>query len=289
MTDHILSIQSHVAYGYVGNRAAVFPLQRLGFDVIAINTVQFSNHTGYGTWEGDIFSSDHIQHVLNGVEQRLPFHQLKAVLSGYLGDAVLGELVINTVQKAKRENPSLIYCCDPVLGDIGRGIFVKPAVADFFKNNVCQVADILTPNQFELSFLSGQSIQTLDDALKACAILRQQGGPAVILVTSLQRQEAARHTIEMLVSTKTGAWLVATPYLPIDPAPNGGGDLTAAVFLAHYLRTGDPALALSFVASVVFAVYKKTHALHQRELALVAAQDEWVTPQQIFVVTQVDM
>src|SRR3989338_1967688 len=130
MNPHILSIQSHVATGYVGNRAAVFPLQRLGCEVTFINTVQFSNHTGHGRWTGQIFSADHVQDVLNGLWQLGTMDTLDAVLSGYLGAAEIGNIILNTVAALKDKNPHLLYCCDPVIGDEGRGIYVKPDVAE---------------------------------------------------------------------------------------------------------------------------------------------------------------
>src|SRR5688572_24371027 len=122
----ILSIQSHVAYGYVGNRAAVFPLQLLGYDVIAINTVQFSNHTGYGKWTGMVFEDRHIGDIVAGLEENGALDEVDAVLSGYLGDAALGGIVLDAVCRIRAHRPDMIYCCDPVMGDTGRGFFVRP-------------------------------------------------------------------------------------------------------------------------------------------------------------------
>lgn len=272
MQRGILSIQSHVAYGCVGNRAAVFPLQRLGCEVIAVNTVQFSNHTGYGAWEGDVFSPEHIRSVLNGVAARGGLAQCDAVLSGYLGDVGLGEAVLDAVAKVKAARPGAVYCCDPVMGDVGRGVFVRAGVPEFMRERAVPAADIVTPNQFELELLTGRRIATLEEALAATATLRRSG-PALVLVTSLTRRDGADDMIEMLADGPDGAFLIAAPLLPFDTPPNGGGDLTAALFLARWLEERDAAAALEKTAGAVHAVFAETARRGARELQIVAAQD----------------
>jgi pyridoxine kinase len=266
----LLSIQSHVAYGHVGNRAAVFPLERLGHEVIAVNTVDFSNHTGYGAWQGQVFSPDHVRAILDGVAARGGFDRLDAILSGYLGDVALGEVVLDTVARAA---PAL-YACDPVMGDVGRGFFVRPGLPEFLRDRALKLAHLVTPNQFELEFLAGCAVRTLDDALEAAASLRAQG-PKLVLVTSLDRQGAPPGVIEMLLDTEDGAWLVGTKRLDFEPLPNGAGDAVAALFLSHWLTTRDPALALARAASGIYAIFEATRAAGTRELALIAAQDEF--------------
>jgi pyridoxine kinase len=277
----VLSIQSHVAFGYVGNRAAAFPLQRLGHDVIVVNTVQFSNHTGYGAWTGQVFSAEHIAEVLEGIDARHPLGRCDAVLSGYMGDAALGEVVVEAAARVKAANPRAVYCCDPVMGDVGRGFFVRPGIPEFMKGRAVPAADVITPNQFELEYLAGRPVTTLADALAAAAGLRALG-PKVVLVTSLTRTDAPAGRIEMLADTAEGSWLVATPRLPLDPPPNGAGDAVAALFLAHYLQAFVTAAALEQAAAAIYAVFATTHRLGTRELQLVAAQDELVAPLQVF-------
>jgi pyridoxine kinase len=272
MQRGILSIQSHVAYGCVGNRAAVFPLQRLGWEVIAVNTVQFSNHTGYGAWEGDVFTPEHIRAVLNGVDARGGLALCDAVLSGYLGDVGLGEAVLNAVARVKAAHPGAVYCCDPVMGDVGRGVFVRPGVPEFMRDRAMPAADIATPNQFELELLTGRSITTLEDALAATAALRRSG-PALVLVTSLTRRDGANDMIEMLADGPDGAFLITAPLLPFATPPNGGGDLTAALFLAHWSDGRDVAAALEKTTGAVHAVFAETARRGARELQIVAAQD----------------
>ena len=132
----ILSIQSHVAYGYVGNKAACFPLQLLGHEVVNINTVQFSNHTGYGKWQGQVFTAEHIDKIISGLEDLEVLGQCNALLSGYLGDASLGSSILTAYHKIKAVNPGIIYCLDPVMGDIDRGFYVRDGIFGFFNEEI---------------------------------------------------------------------------------------------------------------------------------------------------------
>ena len=283
---HILSIQSHVANGYVGNRSAVFPLQRLGHEVSFINTVQFSNHTGYGQWTGEIFSATHIQDVIDGLWQNNTLQKIDAVLSGYQGSAALGKIIIDTVKQLKHQRTNITYCCDPVIGDVGRGVYVLPEAAAFIKAHAIEVADIITPNQFELAYLTDQKINSLQDVIDACQQLHQRG-PKIILVTSLTRPETVSTTIEMLVSTPDNVWLTATPRFSFTKDPSGSGDATAAIFLAQYLPHHDLVAALEHTTAAIHAIFKCTHAANSYELQLIAAQDEIVTPTQYFKATKV--
>lgn len=277
----ILSVQSHVAYGYVGNRAAVFPLQRLGFDVWAVNTVQFSNHTGYGSWTGEIFSPEHISSVLSGIFERAPVETCDAVLSGYLGAAKLGETILSTVDRVRAARADALYACDPVMGDIGRGIFVQPEIPEFMKSRAVPVADIITPNQFELELLTGESPGDLAHAIEAANKARALG-PKVVVVTSLRTSETPEDSIEMLAVSDEGAWRVRTPMLPLDIAPNGAGDAVTALFLAHYLKTRSTPDSLAAMAAAIFEIVSATLEAGTRELQLIAAQDRFVAPQQPF-------
>lgn len=284
---NIVSVQSHVAYGYVGNRAAVFPLQRLGHDVTAINTVQFSNHTGYGDWEGDIFSRGHLQRIISGLERRGVLKRCHGLLTGYMGDAELSELMVDLVQQIRAHNPQLIYCCDPVIGDVGRGMFVKPAVASFFREHLIAYADVITPNLYELCYLAEKECQTLHDVIHACQQLRTLG-PDVVLVTSLICDQTPENTIGMLVNTEHGSWLVETPRFALEPAPNGAGDVTAALFLAKYMEHQNPMIALKQTAAAIYSVFDKTMHANARELQLISAQQAFVAPESYFPVRVVE-
>lgn len=269
----ILSIQSHVAHGYVGNRAAVFPLQRMGFDVIAINTVQFSNHTGYGHWTGEVFSPDHVAAILGGLEQRGALQNVDALLTGYLGDPAVGEVILSAMP---RLNKDAIWLCDPVMGDVGRGMFVREGVPDFFKSRALPAARIITPNQFELEHLSGITINTMNDVKSACTKIHA-AGPDIILVTSLITDETKDDEIQMLASHKDGShYLVATKRFPLDPAPNGAGDFTSAVFLANILNGHSLEQSLERTSASVFALFEETMKAGTRELAMIAAQNRFI-------------
>jgi pyridoxine kinase len=276
---NILSVQSSVAYGHVGNSAAVFPLQRMGFEVWPVNTVHFSNHTGYGQWQGTVLPAEDVAGIIRGIEDRGVLAGCDAVLSGYMGDASLGEVIVGAVGRVKGLNAKAIYCCDPVMGDAGRGFFVRPGIPEFIREVAVPAADVITPNQFELEFLTGLEVGDLDDALAAADEARRLG-PETVLTTSLRRGDAEADTIEMLAVSGEGAWLVGTPMLALEV--NGAGDATAALFLARLLRGETVAQALSMTASAVYAVLEETHRRGSREIELVAAQEGIVQPPRRF-------
>lgn len=277
----ILSIQSSVAYGHVGNSAAVFPLQRLGHEVWPVFTVHFSNHTGYGAWRGPLLAPDDVAAVITGIAERGVLGQCDAVLSGYQGGAGIAEVILSAVEQVKAANPAATYTCDPVMGNATSGCFVDPAIPPIIREQVVPKADIITPNQFELGFLTDTSPLTLDETL-ASADLARAMGPSTILVTSVL---FAEDTIGMLAVNGDAAWLVETPRLPMKA--NGSGDITAAMFTAHLHETGSPAEALARTASSVYAVLKETLESGERELRLIAAQDAIANPTCEFEVRQV--
>jgi pyridoxine kinase len=277
----ILSIQSHVAYGHVGNRAAVFPLERLGNEVWPINTVQFSNHTGYGSWTGEIFTSAHLALVWSGVKARGVIGDCEAVLSGYMGSAEIGQFVLQAVDEVKAARSDALYCCDPVMGDYGRGFFVAEGIPAFISSQAVRSADIITPNQFEAETISGSVIESVDDAKRACEAIHALG-PSVVLITSFKPSERTNSSISMFLSSKEGFRLVTTPELPVDPPLNGAGDLTAALFLGRYLPERDAVAAFELMADSVFSVFERTYASGSRELDLVKAQEELAVPRRRF-------
>ena len=276
---NLLSIQSHVAYGHVGNAAAVFPLQRLGVEVWPLHTVQFSNHTGYGDWRGQVFGASLIRELIAGIAQRGVLGECDGVLSGYMGGADIGEAILDAVAAVKRANPAARYCCDPVIGDVGRGVFVREGIPEFLRSQAVPAADAITPNQFELDYLSGSASTTLSDARDAVQAVHELG-PRAILVTSLHTAETPADSIDLLASDETGCFRVRTPKLPL--SVNGAGDAIAALFFAHYLRSGRIDQALSRAASAIFGVLARTAELGAREIQLVAAQDEIVNPSRVF-------
>jgi len=279
----ILSIQSAVAFGHVGNSAAVFPLQRIGVEVLPVYTVNFSNHTGYGAWRGPLISPDDVRDVITGIEERGVFPQVDVVLSGYQGGEGIGDVIIDAVARVKAANPSAIYACDPVMGNAKSGCFVAPAIPVLLRERVVPVADVITPNQFELGFLTGTEPDTIESTL-ASADLARAMGPRTVLVTSVERPDRDPGTIEMLVVDDAGAWIVQTPLLPMKA--NGSGDVTAALFTAHYRSTGSAAEALARTTSSVFDLLRTTHESGERELQLVEAQEFYAHPRMQFEVRQ---
>ncbi|MCW5953578.1 MAG: pyridoxal kinase PdxY, partial [Propionibacteriaceae bacterium] len=272
----ILSIQSSVAYGHVGNSAATFPLMRLGVEVLPVLTVHFSNHTGYGAWRGPLLAASDVGEVIVGIDERGVLSRVDAVLSGYQGAEAVGAEILKAVALVKERNPQAIYCCDPVMGDVGRGFYVRPGIPEFMRDQVIPAAQIVTPNQFELDFLTGRETRTLAEVLDAAHALRAVG-PEVVLVTSVVAEGADPETLTMLAVTGRGAWQVVTPRL--ERMFTGSGDITAALFLAHYLSSGgDAASALGETAAAVHSVLRHTADAGSSELALVAAQDEIVAP-----------
>ncbi|WP_449283898.1 pyridoxal kinase PdxY [Leucobacter sp.] len=279
-----LSIQSSVSYGHVGNSAAVFPLQRIGVEVMPVFTVCFSNHTGYGSWRGPLMSGDDVREIVTGIEERGGLEGVDAVLSGYQGGDSIGDAILDAVARVKHHSPDAIYACDPVLGNAKSGCHVAPEVQELIRDRVVPHADLITPNQFELGFLTGTSPDTLDSTLDAVDRVREIG-PATVLVTSVERPERAEGTIEMLAATADGAWLVQTPHLPFKV--NGSGDVTAALFTAHFRSTGDAAAALARTTASVFALLERTLASGSRELRLIEAQEAYAHPDLRFDVRRV--
>nr|WP_227467551.1 pyridoxal kinase PdxY [Nocardioides lijunqiniae] len=277
----ILSIQSSVAYGHVGNSAAVFPLQRLGHEVWPVITVHFSNHTGYGAWRGPLLAPNDVAEVIAGIGDRGVLGEVDAVLSGYQGDPAMGQVILDAVARVKAANSDAVYCCDPVMGDVGRGMFVRPGIPEFLRDTVVPAADVITPNHFELDFLAGTTTTTIDEVLAAVDVVRE-GGPRDVLVTSVLHGDSAPDTLDVVAVSDAGAWAVTTPLLPI--TPNGCGDVTAALYLAHLRTTGSPELALGRTTSSVFGILEATLAAGTREIQLVAAQDAIADPADRFPV-----
>jgi len=276
----LLSIQSHVAYGHVGNAAAVFPLQRLGVEVLPVHTVQFASHAGYGPPQGIVMDAPSIRAVIDGLEARGVLARCDGVLTGYLGSAALGAVVLETVARVRRHNPRAVYCCDPVAGDSDGGLYVAPEIVTFFRDRAIPQAGIVTPNAFELGEFSGRAIETLDHARAAIAGLRARG-PQVVLATSLQLADTPAEMLDVLVADGARVARLRTPLLP--GVLHGTGDLIAALFTAHYLRGGVAERAAEAAVSSVFGVITRTLAEGRTELALIAAQDEFVAPSHRFV------
>lgn len=283
----ILSIQSRVAYGHVGNAAAVFPLQRLGFEVWPVDTVAFSNHLGYKTWRGRTHPSAEVAEVVEGLRLLGLFKTCQAVLSGYLGEAETGAVVREAVAQVRAANPKALFLCDPVMGDRDGGMFVKPGVRETFLEHLLPEADIIVPNAYELEALTDGDATTLDGALDCADRLRAdlkrrrgKGGRrragTVVVCTGLLRRDGPADKIGTLAVADDGAWLATTPFVPMHV--HGTGDTFAALLLGHLLRTGKLSTALGRAVAGLHAVIEETAAADRYELTLIKTQDAMVAP-----------
>jgi len=278
---NILSIQSHVSYGHVGNSAAVFALQRLGCEVWPVHTVTFSNHPGHGGFGGRVVDAGEVASVIDGIARLGALAQCDAVLSGYLGSPETGPVVLDAVLRARKANKAMVYCCDPVLGDADSGLYVRDGLPQFMRERALQAADILTPNHFELEYLSEAKVSTRNELVSALRKLHGIG-PKTILVTSVITSETPSEAVDIVASDGRFVHLVRTPRL--GRTFNGAGDLLAALFLLHRLRGRSAAEALEVSVASVFGVLRRTLEKGARELVLVEAQHELVAPSGSFPV-----
>lgn len=284
----VLSIQSHVAYGHVGNDAAMLPLQLLGIEPVAVHTVQFSNHTGYGEFKGQVFTPAHVQDVLDGLRARGVLARCTAVLSGYLGDAGVGEAILAAVQEVRAAQPGAHYLCDPVMGDVGRGVFVRPGIPDFLRKRALSQASVITPNHYEFELLcGGQPLSTVEAATRAARSMLTQlhhSPSALIVITSLRTDDLPSGqlaTLATLAVTADQSWLVQTPYIDLHPLPNGMGDVFSAVLLGHLIQGRAVPDAVSRAVSTLYALVSRTES-GQRDLPLVASREQIMAPAHLF-------
>lgn len=259
-----MSIQSAVSYGHVGNSAAVFPLQCLGHEVWPVNTVQFSNHAGYETFGGTAMAAADIADIVDGLEARGLFPRCRAVLSGYLGTLENGAVIADAVRRVKQANSKAVYCCDPVIGDSAEGIYVGEGIADFIRTELAPVADILTPNKFELNLLTGRTADSEKELVNNAQTLIAQG-TTIVAITSLVTPQPK--DIATMVVTKDEAWRITTPLLSLKA--KGTGDVFAALLLGHVLDGLPPSKALNKTCSALFQAIEKTSENDAQELLLV--------------------
>lgn len=225
----VLSIQSHVATGRVGNSIVAFALQRLGVEVWPVHTVLFSNHPGHGPFRGKTRAPEDLSEIIDGLNDHGVFSRCKAVLAGYLGSAETGAVVLDAVAKVRRAAPDALFFLDPVMGDEGKGLYVPEELVDFYRQAANQ-ADILAPNAFELSVLTGSDISDVSSAVAAARTLLS-GRTTQVFVTSVTDASSDRMTT--LAVSASGYRGIETPKLAIDP--KGAGDLFMALTSAHML------------------------------------------------------
>ena len=276
-TPHLLAIQSHVVFGHAGNSAAVFPMQRVGVNVWPLNTVQFSNHTQYGQWTGEVLAPEQIPALVDGIATIGELGNCDAVLSGYLGSAAQGRAILTGVARIKAVNPNALYLCDPVMGHPEKGCIVPAEVSDFLLDEAVAVADVLCPNQLELDSFCGRRAESLEDCVAMARSLLARG-PKAVLVKHLAYPGRKAEDFEMLLVTAEGSWHLQRPLLAVARQPVGVGDLTSGLFLARVLLGDSWVAAFEFTAAAVHEVLLETQACTSYELELVRAQDRIMHP-----------
>lgn len=271
----VLSLQSFVTYGHVGNSAALPPMQAQGFEIWPLPTAILAHHPGHGRPAARTTPPNEVEDVVDSLAKLGVLAQCRAVLTGWLGSAGNAAAALDAVDQVRALNPHALWLCDPVIGDRAEGIYVDAALPPLFRDRLLPRADIATPNQFELEWFSGQKADTLAGALAACRVLLSRG-TRIVVCTSLQRHDRSAGEIEALAVTADGAWIAGTPEL--NNAPHGAGDMFAALFLARLLKGKSVKKALGFATAATYGVLAASVEAGQNEPLLVAARAELVLP-----------
>jgi pyridoxine kinase len=266
----ILSIQSEVVYGHVGNGVARLALQRLSHEVFSLPTVIYSAHPGHGKHAGMAIPAEQMTALIDSLDTLGYLKSCTAVLSGYLGRADQASVVADAVQRVKSGNTNAVYCCDPVSGDTHSGAYVSDEIAGAIAARLIPISDICTPNAYELGRFTDRVVESPETAIQAAREL----GPALVICTSVPSHDPDR--IATLAVTQKSAWLTETPRR--ETAPHGAGDLLTAVFLGQYLRSRDVPGALGLAASTVDAVLRATLRAGSDELLVVQEQARIAEP-----------
>lgn len=273
---NVLSIQSRVAYGYVGNSMAVPVLQRLGHSAWPVDTTLLSNHLGYPTFTGRVLPPDEVAEVIEGLAKLGLFGRFDALLSGFLGKAA--PVVADVAARLRKARPETIYCLDPVMGERKGGLYVPPATAEAIANELLPLADFVLPNAFELDQLAGGRSLSLADVIGAAESVCRRARPgAVVIATGLDREDGPADRIEVLAAGRGGVWLASVPRLELPL--HGAGDLFAATFLAHYLERRSLPESLAATMDSTHAVFLAS--VGQEEVALVAGLTQIAHPPRV--------
>ncbi|XP_055607918.1 pyridoxal kinase-like isoform X2 [Uranotaenia lowii] len=236
--NRVLSIQSHVVHGYVGNKSAVFPLQVLGFEVDNINSVQFSTHTKYAKgFKGQVLNEKQLSEIFSGLVANGLHSLYTHLLTGYVGNPAFLREIAAILKTLRSVNPKLVYVCDPVMGDNGV-MYVPKELLPIYRDEIVPLADIITPNQYEVELLTEKTIQTEDDAWSAIEWFHQKGVKTVAISSS---ELGGSNELLALVSHKDGAnsqkYRMLIPKQGSGISYTGTGDLFASLFLAHSTLT----------------------------------------------------
>ncbi|EGQ7846959.1 pyridoxal kinase PdxY [Vibrio parahaemolyticus] len=281
----ILSIQSHVVYGHAGNSSAVFPIQRMGIDAWPIHTVQYSNHTQYEQgWKGQKFCSDDVRTLLHGLDNINMLGECGAVLSGYQGSPDQCKAVADVVRSVKESNHNAIYVCDPVMGDPDKGCIVADGVREEITQSLLPISDVIVPNQYELTAMTGVEIHSVYDAVTACKEALKLG-PKIVLVKHLHSIDS--DMFSMILATPKACYLTQRPNIEFKQQPVGVGDLISAVFTACLMKNMSPTVAFRHTNNAIYGVLDITKGYGTWELQIVNAQYEFVEPSHDFNIVKI--
>lgn len=265
----VIVISSHVVRGSVGNRAAVFALESLGFPVWALPTVVLPWHPGHGPSTRLTFGEDDFDHAIDDLIRAPWLSEVKAVLTGYFGNAAQPRSVARLVKALRARNPDLLYVCDPVMGDVG-GLYISEESAAAIRDELIPLASVATPNRYELEWLVGGKLSSNAEIIEAALSL----GPARMLVTSAVPMMAGG-TGNLYLS---GRHALLAEHRLIDNPPNGLGDLTSALFLARLLAGIPDERALQLTTASVFEILARTAKRGGDELTLESDASSLSTP-----------
>lgn len=261
----VISIQSQVVHGHVGNSAAVFPMQAEGVTVAAVPTALLSNHPHYSTMRGTVLDAGLVADLLRGVEERGLVERATVLLTGYLGSPTIARHVAGFVAAARKHNPNLVYLCDPVMGDDDLGVFVADGLTDIFRDQLVPLASIITPNQFELEILAGTKARDSAGLLTASDGIAHGGRPAVI-ATGCTLADTPAGQVETVLCANGLMTRIATPRLPIRPC--GTGDLLSGLVAAHVAKGTNVEIALRRAVEGTYRVLERTLQAGADEMCL---------------------
>jgi pyridoxine kinase len=281
----IISVQSHVSNGYVGNSAAVFAMQRLGLEVCPVHTTLLAHHPGLGGFQGMITPDETARTVLSGLRELGVYAECRALLSGYLGTVAIGEAVLDAWRDIKRAAPDALYCCAPVIGDCDEGVYVDAALTDFFRDHAVPCADIIIANAFEAELLTDHRIGDAGQARRAAEAIIEQG-PSIAIITSVPLPSSDGDELGNLLVGPDGAGIIRTAKLPL--AVKGAGDFMAALWLARFLQTQESLLALQSAVAGTQAVIEKVQDHPMQALSIIEWADHWIAAMENFSSQQIE-
>ena len=264
----ILSLSSQVARGHVGHSAAVFTWQRLGIDVVALPTILLSNRPNYPHRAGERIRPELLGEMIAALDANGWLGEIDAVFTGYLPSAGHVALAATLVQRLKTAKPELLYGCDPILGDEPDGLYIAEDAANALRDTLLPLADLVTPNRFELEWLSGGRVRLAEDAVRAARALARP----MVLATSAPT-ESGGELMNLLVEGGRAWGAVVARRATV---PHGTGDLVAALFFGHLLRSRPAPETLALATAGIEAVIDASEGC--RELNLIASQESWAVP-----------